>query len=289
MPLYGTDFDKIIDLKSDNAYSPYFDNTKKNRIIREATNKAISAKIAENDRTAISDDLFGIYKPNTVVTPSSNTVSLILGGSGIADYFQIMNLQVKFVIPLTGNFISQALNTTPLRIELNKASNLRTKEQVLIAGVTTNTNANGTRYVKMITPRRYQLYSDENLLTAISGNGLYNGSSGSISQVIYNYAKPLHSNRKFSVLNEPDVHNPFYEIGNGVLTAYPLSWPSTEFTVDYVSTPTYIDVTDSTTDLLTTYSSRFIDYLADMTCLEMAFSSRDTELANESTAQINQP
>lgn len=289
MPLYGTDFDKIIDLKSDNSYSPYFDTAKKNRLIREATNKAIDLKVASNDRIQVQDDLFGIFKSNVTYTPTTNTVDLIAGGTGISDYYHMMNLKAKFVVPLAPNYITQALNTSPLRIQLNKDSNLRTGEQVVVSGVTTNTNANGTRYLKMMNHKKYQLYSDVNLITPIIGNGIYNGTSGSISRVVYNYAKDYHSNRKFSTLNEPDVYNPYYEIASTVVKVYPLSWVCSEVTVDYVSVPVYIDVTDASIDLLETYSTRFIDYLADKVCELMGESSRDDGLIMNTSQELQQP
>jgi len=289
MPLTGQDFDRIIDLKSDNAYSGYFDNAKKNRIIAEATNKAIDLKIATNDRIQTESDLFGIYKSNIIYTPITNTISLILGGAGIADYFRMMNLKAQFIVPLTGNYISEALNSTPIRITLNKKSNLRSKENVIVSGVTVNTNANGTRYVKMVNPSKYSLYSDVNLLNPIASNGLYTGTVGTISRVVYNSAKDMHSNRKFSKLNEPTVHNPKFEIANGLVKVYPLTWVCSEVTVDYISTPTYVDVDEGTIDLLQTYSSRFIYFLADEVVKLFGEQSRDDGEIINANMEISQP
>lgn len=289
MPLTGQDFDRIIDLKSDNAYSGYFDNAKKNRIIREATNKAIDFKIASNDRIQVESDLFGIYKSEAVFTPTSNTLSLILAGSGITDYFRMMNVWAKFVVPFSGIYITNAAANSPLLITLSNDVNLATGEQVVISGVTTNTNTNGTRYVKKISPKKYQLYSDVNLLTPIVGNGVYAGTTGSISRVIYNHCKDYHSNRKGSMLNKPDLRNPRFELADTVMKIYPLTFACSEVKVDYVSTPVYIDVNDGTIDLYETYATRFIDLLADFVCREMGMSDRDTELANNSQIEISQP
>lgn len=290
MPLTGTDFDRMIDIKSDNAYSGYFDSAKKNVIIAEAINKAIDFKVAGNDRIQIQDDLFGIFKSNVVYTPSSNTVSLVSGGAGISDYFHMMNVKCQFIVPLTGNYILQALSGSPIQITLYKESNLRTGENVVISGVTTNTNTNGSRYLYMLNPKRFRLYSDINLLTPVPSNGIYNGNSGVISRVVYNYAKDLKSSRKFSTLNAPTIDNPFYEIADSVVKVYPLTYVCSEVTVDYISLPTYIDVDDAVTDLYATYSPRFIDFIADETCRLMGMSTRDSELqAGEQSEMINQP
>lgn len=287
MPLLGTEFNAIIDLKSDNAYSPYFDTAKKNRILREAINKAISTKIATNDRQQIQNDLFGIYKSNQVFTPTSNTLDLILGGSGITDYFCIMNAKCKFLVPITDNYIASAPSgNTPILISLYGQSNIRTGQQILISGITGNTNANGTRYVKMVSPSRYRLYSDVNLLTAVVSNGSYSGTSGVINQIFYNYATDMHSVEKSSRLNEATEVDPQWEVADAVLKIYPMTRQCSEVTVDYISLPVYIDVADSTIDYLETYSTTFIDYISDQWCILAGESARDEGLILNNQTEI---
>ncbi len=288
----GADFDKIIDLKFDQPFSPYFSSQQKNRIIKEAVMKAIRAKAAENDRIQTQSDLFGIYKSEVVFTSpalASNEVDLIASGSGITDYYLMMNLKAKFVEPLSPTYISEAANTSPLRIKTSKKTNLRTKEQVVISGVTTNTNANGTRYLKAISRDKYQLYSDINLITPISGNGAYTGTVGSISRVVYNYARNYHSIQKFSTLNTPTIHDPYYEIASTVVKVFPLTFPCSEITVDYVTTPVFPDVLDTTIDLEETYSLSFIYYLASAACELFGMSDRDDQLVQNSVIEQSRP
>lgn len=289
MPFTGSDFKTLVDVKSDRAYSNYFDDTKKNIIIQEAINKGIDFKIAENDKIQVQSDLFGIYKSNVTYTPSSNTINLQAGGAGISDYFRLYNLSAKFVLPMNVNVIA-ASNTTPIRITLSASTNLRTGELVVISGITSNTNANGSRYLKKVSSKIFELYSDINLLNPIAGNGTYSGTAGQISRVIYNFTKNLKPNRKFSVLNEPTVYDPFIEVANNLIKIYPLTSACSEATVDYISTPTYIDVTDNVTDLLLVYSQRFLYFLADETCRLMGLYSRDPELMQgEQAEMIQQP
>lgn len=288
MPLTGTQFDAIIDLKSDNAYSGYFDTAKKNRIIREATNKAIDFIVAQNDRIQTQDNLFGINKTNVTFTPASNTLSLILGGAGISDYYHMMNMRCSFVIPLTGNYITNASSTTPIQFTLFKDSNLATGENVIISGATGNTNTNGSRYVQMLNRSKGKLYSDENLLTAVASNGLFSGTA-TISRVVNNYAHNLASSQKFSALNGPTYNDPYYEIASGLVKIYPLNWACGTVVVDYISLPVYIDVTDAVIDLYATYSTRFIDALSDQTIKLMGESSRDDGLIINAVNEINSP
>lgn len=290
MPFTGVDFKRLLDLKTDMAYTGYFSDPQVQDIVREAITKAVEIKVLTNDRIQVQDDLFGIFKTNKVYVPVSNEVDLIQGGSGIADYHHTMNVRAKFVEPIQSNYIESASNTTPIRIGLYRNSNLRTGQQVVISGVTGNTNANGTRYLKMLKPNLYELYSDINLLTPVSGNGSYTGSVGQISRVYYNTAYDLKSNRKFSTLSEPTLKDPYYEIADTVMKVYPITYPCSEITVDYVSVPPVITITDNVIDLLETYSQRFIDFIADQTSRLMGMYIRDLQLMNQEQSEIsNQP
>lgn len=286
MPIYGTDFNNILDLKTDQAYTGYFTTAKKNRFIREATNKGVELKVATNDRIQVQDDLFGIFKTNAVFTPTTNTLDLIPGGVAMTDYHHVMNVKAQYIMPLGVSIVS-ATATTPLRITLAGDVNLRNGEAVQIGGV--NAQANGFKYVKRLRNDLFELYSDKYLLNPVVGITSFTG-TGSINRVIYNDAYDMKSNRKFSNLNAPSVYDPYYEIANTVMKIYPIDLVCTQITMDYVSIPVYIDVADSTTDLLTIYSERFIYFIADESARLMAMSMRDDNLMMQSQSEItNQP
>lgn len=291
MPFTGQNFDQLIDIKTDRAYTGYWDSTKKNRVLIEAITKAIETKTAGNDSLFSRDDLFGIYKTNAVYVPVNNEIDIIPGGSGITDYFHLLNMRCLFVSALENVYITIASNTTPIRITVSSIDTpLRTNSYALLQSVTGNTNANGLRYLKQYNYQMYGLYSDSTLSNPVAGNGAYSGTSGRISQVVYNYAGNINAQLKPSRMNNPDIYNPGFEVSDTVIKVYPLNMPCTEVTVDYISTPVYIDVTDTTIDLLETYSMRFLDYIADEMCKLLAFSSRDGVMAaNESSELIQQP
>ena len=286
MPIFGTDFNNILDLKTDQAYTGYFTTAKKNRFVREATNKGVELKVATNDRIQVQDDLFGIFKTNATFTPTSNTLDLIPGGAGMTDYHHVMNVKAQYIMPLGVN-ITSATATTPIRITLTGEVNLRNGEAVQIASV--NAQANGTRYVKRLRNDLFELYSDKYLITPIVGVTAFSG-TGLINRIIYNDAYDMKSNRKFSNLNAPSVYDPYYEIANTVMKIYPIDLTCTQITMDYVSIPVDIDVTNASTDLLTIYSERFIYFIADETARLMAMSMRDDNLMIQSQSEItNQP
>lgn len=290
MAFTGADFDALLDIKTDTAYTGYFSSAKKNLIIQEAITKAVEFKVATNDRIQVQDDLFGIFKSNTVFTPINNEVDIrvsALNTTGIDDYHHIMNMSAKFIILFQSVDIVAASATTPLRLTISRDVNLRSGESVLIAGV--NAQANGTRYVKRLRNDLFELYSDQYLTTPIVGTSTTVGATPTISRIIYNDAYNMKSNRKFSELNAPSVYKPFYEVADTVLKIYP-NRVCSEIKIDYISVPAYIDVTDSTDDLLEVYSFRFIQFIADETARLMALSMRDDALnAQEQGEILNQP
>lgn len=288
MPITGLDLSNIIDQKTDQAYTGYNDATKKQRILNEALNKSIEKKVATNDRIQVQDDLFGIFKTNVVYTPTTNQISLIPAGAGITDYHHLMNLKVKFTEQFDDVYLTGASNTSTIRITTNSDINLRTGERIVISGVTGNTNANGTRYVKRMRPDFYELYSDVNLNTPIVGNGVYSGTTGQIYRVWYNDAKDMHSNRKFSKLNAPTIADPYYEIADTVLKVYPLTKVADEITIDYISLPYVPQIGENSVDLLATYSERFIYFLADETARLVGMYMRDDNLMNQEQVEIIQ-
>jgi len=289
MPFTGLDFNNQLLLKTDTAYTGYYSTPQLNIITREAITKAAEMKVATNDRIQPQDDLFGIYKSNQTFTPTTNEIDLIPGGSGITDYHHVMNLKARYVDLLQGLYVSGATNTTPIRLSTSIECNLRTGEQVLISGVTGNTNANGLRYVKRMKNDLFLLYSDINLLNPIAGNGAFTGTAGQVSRVCYYTAYNLKSSRKFSTLNPPTINEPYYEIADTVMKIYPLEKSCSEITIDYISTPTYIDCADNTTDLLETYSQRFLDYICDETAKLIGEYIRDNEQIGNSQNELIQP
>ena len=290
MPITGTDVNNRLDLIIDRAYSPYFSTAKKNEILRIAVLNSIDDRVQKNDNITVQDQLFGIYKTNQVFTPTSNSISITYGTGTIADYLHLMNLRAKFVVPYTNNYLLSASNTSPIVVEFNRAINAQNGSLLLFAGASGNTNTNGQRYVKKITPYRFALYSDASLATPVSGNGTYSGTA-TASMVWYemNYAKNLKPNRKFSVLNAPTPTDPFYEIGSGEITVYPLTPPCSEVTIDYISTPSFIDVGDSVVDLLGIYSEDFINFIIQMAAKLIGEITRDLALMQTSITEMNQP
>lgn len=75
--------------------------------------------------------------------------------------------------------VSGATNATPIVVATASAHGLADGNQITIAGVTGNTNANGTNYAKETgqDTTHFALYQDAGLTTPIAGNGTFGGTA----------------------------------------------------------------------------------------------------------------
>lgn len=269
MPITGVDFRRLVDIKTDFAYSGYYDDAKMNSIIQEATVAWSDNLFATNDRQRIKDDLFSLYKTNAPFTPVANKVNLV---TGIADYNHLIQLKAFFQQLLTCS-VSDCSKTSPIKVTIEGANNLRTGEQVLIAGVLGTTTANGYAYIKKINSAQITLYSDVDLAIPKAGYVTYI-SGGTIKKIVGNWTEAY--DQKTSILGLATVDDPKHEVADGFLKLYPDNVVCQSINIDYVAKPTvFIDVTDNTIDLLTVYSNRFINDLVSKTSELMSDDDRD--------------
>lgn len=287
----GQEFLTQLDEKSDRAFSGYFPNAVINDFIAEAFSKVIEIKYLDITTEKNTDELFSLIRTNVSYTPVSNQVNLI---TGITDYLHTLALKTKFQFPynvaLTG-----ATNATPIVLTLNKLTNLRDGDSVLITGVTGNTAANGDRFVKELykdfanNAFKFQLYQDEKLTIPISGSGLFGG-GGSIKRIVWAWAKKKNSYRKISKLGEPTVSNPFFEEADGVMKLLPNTEVCSEVRIDYIiQPPVTIDVNDNVVDLETTYPLRFLYMIMDYLTKLEGQSTRDLLLQQSASENVRQP
>jgi hypothetical protein len=89
------------------------------------------------------------------------------------------------IVPNVAN-VSAATNASPIVITTTAAHGFEDGEQVTVAGVTGNTAANGTRYVKATghTATTFALYLDVALSLPVAGNGAYAG-AGTVTSVTF--------------------------------------------------------------------------------------------------------
>jgi len=218
----------------------------------------------------------GTYTANSGMVTSSKI---------IADYWHYFFGKAKFTVPTTYS-ITASTNSSPIRITLNKRSFFRSYDIVTIAGITGNTNANGTRYLKMANETQYFLYSDATLQTPVVGNGTQGG-TGTISQVLYSPLKFKRSDEKGNLYGQPSEANPYYQESKQFIKILPSTIPCSEITIDYLRVPQrFIDVGDAVFDFDLWYPKQFQYAIINHTALLMAEALRDSGLMSVESQQI---
>jgi len=280
--MVGTEFDEIFQNKIDEQFSGFTNPEKKRQVFKEAIILAIEEKYRQLDVQKEYDELSTVIKTEETFIPVNNAI-FTKGTTTpvISDYEHLLAVKSKYIIN-TNLTITGASRETPIVITISEQNNLRSKEQVEIANVTGNTNANGTHFIKKISSKKIALYSDKNLTTPIASNAQYI-SGGKVSRIFYNYCKPHLSDRKIGIYGEPTTTNPKFEIATNQIKFYPVEETTTEITLDYITKATvFIDPEDNTIELEDTYSFKFLLHVANIAARLVAETLRDQELLQTS-------
>lgn len=221
--------------------------------------------------------------PSGAITANTGYVT---SSKMITDYLHLLSIKAKFLQDISDDIeITAASNATPIILTISGQNNLRDGEQVFIADVLGNTNANGYRYIDRINRTKFALYSDAKLNNAVSGNGAYT-SGGTISRVYYNVATQQISDRKISTFNPPLVDYPGYDMSRNKIKLLPLTETCDEITIDYISNNIkFIVSTDTGIDLEQYYPAKFLYYVAEEAANLFAQSVKDSELFQASDFQ----
>ena len=232
-------------------------------------------------------------------TYTSNTGITYLIGGQLVDYFHILNIQAYYLetLPSTAlgqNYITNASNTSPIRITCSDFNNLRSGEQISISGITGNTNANGTFYITKVNDLQVDLYSDFFRQTPVVGNGVYGGTP-IVSRVYNNVCTRLLPDEKISPLIKPSPRSPKYEMADSMIKVYPqTNYICSKITIDYKRRPLnvygtglFVDGNDNVLDLSLYYNEKFLNNVNDLVLIMAAGESRDGGLTQFETQQLN--
>ncbi len=270
--------------------------SKANAIYQEALFDVFDRRYEELQGTKYYDELKVYIKTWQTFTPSAvlnndGTYSNMLyltpnTNPNIPDYLHLLAARPQFTmeLPLT---ITNATNGNPIVITIKEQNAIRTSdyqvtytEQYAISGITGNTNANGTFYVKKINTQQFQLYSDQYLQTPVVGNGIFGINSRPVLSKIYSrLATDYISIEKGAKLAYPSLEYPSYSITSNALKFYPNFLPCQSVIIDYVSNSLQIiDTNDNTIDLTAFYTPKFLYYLTDAAALIYSQQVRDGQL-----------
>lgn len=263
----GVDFYSYCMADVDQDFSDYTAPNKFNILWRAAHSKCLNI-IALGQSQLQKDDLFSLLATDFSVSMVNNKADL---NTVLTDYLHILAVRALFEEPLDLS-VTYASNSSPIKYTFNKRSKLRgvksTSEPypslIKVTGISGNTAANTTAmYVKQLNDYIYAGYTDFTLSNPTSGNGTY-VSGGAVTLIHNNWAKPLDSNARISVLSSPKMTEPRYMISDTSLSVFPSDWLCQQVFIDYIKYPTvFVDAADNSVDLLESYTERYMYFTAD--------------------------
>jgi hypothetical protein len=254
----------------------------------------------------------GSYNQNSATFSLQNNNNLV--PNQLIDYVHLLNVKCNFTKPVYVPLVSQSTGSTPVVCTLNWYNNFRTssiKNDVLVtmSGWLTNTSANGSFYIKKINDLQFQLYSDINLQNPVIGIADETNNSVSLGLTYYNSARPYLDTEVISPQNTPTEKSPRYKITGNKIVFYGdpyLNSPCTQVNISYIGKPklpydnyqlvednnlysgTYVDAADNNFDLTTLYSEKLLLNTTDRMIIIFSEFSRDIELAQFTTQQLQQ-
>jgi len=250
----GQEFYLQLQQKYDKAYSQYLDNTKANRLIKEAMSRLVEKLYMTLDDQKGYDELIEFVK-------NENQISVTAGKIAIpSDYLHLFRLEFIYADTITftgganGEYISAA--------------------HTLRIGDVLNTAIDGTGNSYTITNvKKGKFY----LSTASVASPLYLRRSFE--------ASPAFSDRKKGSLSNATKESPKYQMNTTGTNREIICSPSPySAVIDYMVKPPHtIDVANTVTDLLDFYTDKFLYRLMDECVYEVASETRD--FANKQSVQ----
>lgn len=220
------------------------------------------------------------YTSGGVVTPD-------IYGTGVEDSLWIYDYYHLLATALTGykkvDTTVKSVDATKDRLTLS-GNNLRTGEKVLVTLPGTNITSQ-VAYAKMIGLSICELYTTEALTTKVDITGTYT-SGGTIHRYLERYAEPSPSDTKISpyAANE---YFPLYQTTENELSVLPDDFVNPYYKVDYISSLSEIDVTNTITDLLQVYNLSIIDEIIERAAVKF-FALTSSQVDVQITSAINQ-
>lgn len=180
-----------------------------------------------------------------------------LGAYALRDYRHLLRVATRVKYP-SGVTIISATNATPIVIETSRHTKLRDGSFLYFESSVGNTALDGRRYLKQISSKKYEVYSNRALTTPVAGNGVF------VSTIPWLYSekeiKQKVSDEKYSTIAKEDAQDPYWEFNNNSLDILLPQTASCEvLEMDYIRKyPQAIDFTNDIDDLEIWYPQAFL-------------------------------
>ena len=210
---------------------------------------------------------------DTQVTASATTSGTVTNNTGsvsydkmLSDYLHLLAMKCRMYTNAAGDDVYRMYVGSPGVIEFFRPVSLRNGERILFSEMASSITApvvSSEAYLKRISEFKYELYSDEHLITPVAIAGTYT-SGTSVKEIEYEYGKYYPSDRRISDLGLPTIEKPKYNQSQNFFKIFPSEHKCDKVKVDYVKTPPVtILVDDNTQDLELYYSETLMNRLTD--------------------------
>ena len=267
MPTTGTDISRDFDRVINASYSVYAGGARRTTLFKDSLIDMFEYVYKHLQTGDYYDKLRYFISLGNSYQLTNNTIIT----QNITDYYHLLG--VKFTIQdVLANYSMKGVkinnSTGVITITFNNKTPLRGyagfAEQLLLSNFCGYTQV--LAYVKQMNDYNYELYSDEfykNPLLLISPFDITNASA---IRIVKTWAKPLRTETKGMYYGSPTIYFPKYEIGDGLIRAYPENYPITDGEFDFLRLPIWIDPTDNSFDYETVYPvdaiKMFVDFAA---------------------------
>jgi hypothetical protein len=184
----------------------------------------------------------------------------------LSDYLHLLAMKCRMYTNAAGEDVYRMYVGTPGTIEFFTPVALRDGERIIFNQVASSITApivNSEAYIKRVSEFKYELYSDEHLISPLAIAGSYSRGT-TVKEIEYSYGKYYPSDRRISHLGLPTIEEPKYNQSDNFFKVFPSEHTCDKVKVDYIRRPTIaINVTDTILDLENFYSDTLMNRLTD--------------------------
>ena len=206
-------------------------------------------------------------------------------GKQIIDYWEMIDVNAKYNVRYDATFTTT--NTTPIRLTLNKRTDLASQQQGFISGCS-NTGANGDVYFRKLNDYTFTLYRDKWFEQPTVGTA--SSTDGLIFKTYYNTCKPFLPKTEIDSLSDGTLDYPKYKETEKLLRFFPTDRVCDKINISYYSEPPFFpDVSNDTLALELYYPEFFLTgALLNAAAILYGMEARDQLLVNNSVQNLKQ-
>ena len=183
---------------------------------------------------------------DTQVTSTAATSGTVTNNTGsasydkmLSDYLHLLAMKCRMYTNTAGDDVYRMYVGSTGVIEFFRPVSLRNGDRILFSEMASSITApavSSEAYLKRISEFKYELYSDEHLITPIAIAGTYT-SGTAVKEIEYEYGKYYPSDRRISDLGLPTIEEPKYNQSQNFFKVFPSEHRCDKVNVDYVRKP----------------------------------------------------